>query len=59
MSFEAIVFLVSGSWLTGMSMLMEVTGNKFLASVIFKVIPFFIGLACFVGFFHSMRWMQF
>ena len=41
---EAIIVLVSGTWLVGLQFILNTHNTT--SAIIFKVIPFFLGLGC-------------
>lgn len=52
--------IVAGLWNVSWSLTINVTGNnQLLGAILYKVLPFFIGLACLVGFFSKMGWVNF
>ena len=52
--------IVAGVWNVFWGLVTEATGdNQFISTIFFKVAPFFIGLACLVGFFSKMGWVNF
>ena len=50
--FITITLFVCGVWLIGTALMMKT--NNGVSSIIFKVIPFFMGLSCIIAFIRSI-----
>ena len=53
-----IIVLIAGVWITGSSFVMKITGsNHFLSSIIFKFVPFLLGVSTLTVGAKMMGWI--